>query len=135
MVQDPSQFDVIVTNNLFGDIITDLGAALQGGLGLAASGNLNPGHTSMFEPVHGSAPPLAGKNVANPMGAVLSAALMLESLGMNEESAAIEAAVRQAVVSGNGTKEIGGTLGTRETGDYIASLVRRSGDRTGEAKR
>jgi 3-isopropylmalate dehydrogenase len=135
MVQDPSQFDVIVTNNLFGDIITDLGAALQGGLGLAASGNLNPGHTSMFEPVHGSAPPLAGKNVANPMGAVLSAALMLESLGMNEESAAIEAAVRQAVVSGNGTKEIGGTLGTRETGDYIASLVQRSGDRTGEAKR
>ena len=78
MVQNPAQFDVIVTNNLFGDIITDLGAALQGGLGLAASGNLHPGKTSMFEPVHGSAPPLAGKNVANPMGAILSAALMLE---------------------------------------------------------
>ena len=77
MVQDPSQFDVIVTNNLFGDIITDLGAALQGGLGLAASGNLHPGRTSMFEPVHGSAPPLAGQNVANPIGAILSAALML----------------------------------------------------------
>src|SRR3954468_23914172 len=73
MVQDPSQFDVIVTNNLFGDIITDLGAALQGGLGMAASGNLHPGRTSMFEPVHGSAPPLAGRNVANPMGAILSA--------------------------------------------------------------
>src|SRR5436190_17497262 len=78
MVQDPSQFDVIVTNNLFGDIITDLGAALQGGLGVAASGNIHPGRTSMFEPVHGSAPPLAGKNVANPVGAILSCAMMLE---------------------------------------------------------
>jgi 3-isopropylmalate dehydrogenase len=124
MVQDPSQFDVIVTNNLFGDIITDLGAALQGGLGLAASGNIHPGRTSMFEPVHGSAPPLAGKNVANPMGAILSAAMMLDSLGMNREAAAVEAAVKQAVVSGHGTKEIGGTLGTRETGDYIAAQIR-----------
>ena len=88
MVQNPSQFDVIVTNNLFGDIITDLGAALQGGLGLAASANLHPGRTSMFEPVHGSAPPLAGKNVANPMGAILSAALMLEYLGLENEAAA-----------------------------------------------
>jgi len=123
MVQDPSQFDVIVTNNLFGDIITDLGAALQGGLGLAASGNLHPGKTSMFEPVHGSAPPLAGKNVANPMGAILSAGLMLETLGLKDEAAAIEAAVKQAVVAGQGTKEIGGTLGTRETGDYIAGVI------------
>jgi len=127
MVQNPAQFDVIVTNNLFGDIITDLGAALQGGLGLAASGNLHPGRTSMFEPVHGSAPPLAGKNVANPIGAILSAALMLESLGLKQEAAAIEAAVQDAVVTGNGTKEIGGSLGTRETGDYIASHVRKSG--------
>jgi 3-isopropylmalate dehydrogenase len=123
MVQDPSQFDVIVTNNLFGDIITDLGAALQGGLGLAASGNLHPGRTSMFEPVHGSAPPLAGRNVANPMGAILSAGLMLETLGLTEEAAAIEAAVKGAVVSGQGTKEIGGALGTRETGDYIAAQI------------
>src|SRR5437868_12391535 len=106
LVQAPAQFDVIVTNNLFGDIITDLGAALQGGLGLAASGNLHPGRTSMFEPVHGSAPPLAGKNVANPMGAILSAALMLEHLGLNREAAAIEAAVQQAVVGGNGTRDI-----------------------------
>src|SRR6478736_2115801 len=83
MIQNPSQFDVIVTNNLFGDIITDLGAALQGGLGLAASGNLHPGRTSMFEPVHGSAPPLAGRNIANPMGAILSAALMLDYAGWN----------------------------------------------------
>jgi 3-isopropylmalate dehydrogenase len=126
MVQNPAQFDVIVTNNLFGDIITDLGAALQGGLGLAASGNLHPGKTSMFEPVHGSAPPLAGKNVANPMGAILSAALMLEYLGLTPEAAAIEAAVKDAVVSGHGTKEIGGSLGTRETGDYIVSRVQRT---------
>jgi 3-isopropylmalate dehydrogenase len=125
MVQDPAQFDVIVTNNLFGDIITDLAAALQGGLGLAASGNLHPGRTSMFEPVHGSAPPLAGKNVANPMGAILSGALMLESLDMKQEARAIEDAVKQAVASGNGTKEIGGTLGTRETGDYISETLLR----------
>ncbi len=124
MVQDPSQFDVIVTNNLFGDIITDLGAALQGGLGLAASGNLHPGRTSMFEPVHGSAPPLAGKNVANPMGAILSVALMLQALGLRLEGASVEAAVKQAVVSGQGTREIGGALGTRETGDYITEAIR-----------
>ena len=127
MVQNPAQFDVIVTNNLFGDIITDLGAALQGGLGLAASGNLHPGRTSMFEPVHGSAPPLAGKNVANPMGAILSSALMLEYLGFEAEAAAIEAAVQDAVVNGHGTKEIGGSLGTRETGDYIAGLIKHKG--------
>ncbi|HXI27892.1 MAG TPA: isocitrate/isopropylmalate dehydrogenase family protein [Vicinamibacterales bacterium] len=123
MVQNPAQFDIIVTNNLFGDIITDLGAALQGGLGLAASGNLHPGKTSMFEPVHGSAPPLAGKNIANPMGAILSAALMLDYLGWHQEAAAIEAAVHDAVVNGQGTTEIGGALGTGETGDYIASRI------------
>ena len=126
LVQNPAPFDVIVTNNLFGDIITDLGAALQGGLGLAASGNLHPGKTSMFEPVHGSAPPLAGKNVANPMGAILSAALMLDYLGLNHEAAAMEAAVRDAVVAGQGTREIGGSLGTTETGDYIAAHIRRT---------
>jgi len=124
MVQDPAQFDVIVTNNLFGDIVTDLGAALQGGLGLAASGNLHPGRTSMFEPVHGSAPPLAGKNVANPMGAILSTALMLQALGLKLEGASVEAAVKQAVVEGQGTREIGGSLGTRETGDYITNLIK-----------
>jgi 3-isopropylmalate dehydrogenase len=124
MVQNPAQFDVIVTNNLFGDIITDLGAALQGGLGLAASGNLHPGRTSMFEPVHGSAPPLAGRNIANPMGAVLSASLMLDYLGWHQEAAAIDAAVQDAVVNNQGTQEIGGALGTRETGDYIAGRIR-----------
>jgi 3-isopropylmalate dehydrogenase len=123
MVQDPSQFRVIVTNNLFGDIITDLAAALQGGLGLAASGNLHPGRTSMFEPVHGSAPQLSGKNLANPMGAILSVALMLEHLGLADESAAVEAAVRDAVATRHGTPDTGGTLGTKETGDYIAGVI------------
>jgi 3-isopropylmalate dehydrogenase len=123
MVQDPGQFSVIVTNNLFGDIITDLGAALQGGLGVAASGNIHPGRTSMFEPVHGSAPPLAGKNVANPVGAILSAAMMLAHIGWTEESAIIEAAVQQAIVARQGTADIGGVLGTRETGDHIAKLI------------
>jgi 3-isopropylmalate dehydrogenase len=123
MVQDPSQFRVIVTNNLFGDIITDLAAALQGGLGLAASGNLHPGRTSMFEPVHGSAPQLSGKNIANPMGAILSVALMLEHLGLADESAAVEAAVRDAVATRHGTPDTGGTLGTKETGDYIAGVI------------
>ena len=123
MVQDPSQFQVIVTNNLFGDIITDLGAALQGGLGVAASGNLHPGRTSMFEPVHGSAPPLAGRNVANPVGAILSSAMMLDYLGLKAEAAAIERAVEEAVKSGNATADIGGRLGTKETGDYIARRI------------
>jgi 3-isopropylmalate dehydrogenase len=126
LLQNPAQFEVIVTNNLFGDIITDLGAGLQGGLGLAASGNLHPGRTSMFEPVHGSAPPLAGKNVANPMGAVLSAALMLDYLGLKTEALAVEAAVQEAVVTGQGTREIGGSLGTSETGDVITSRIRRT---------
>jgi 3-isopropylmalate dehydrogenase len=126
LIQNPAQFDIIVTNNLFGDIVTDLGAGLQGGLGLAASGNLHPGKTSMFEPVHGSAPPLAGKNVANPMGAILSAALMLEYLGLAPEARAIEAAVQEAVLAGEGTREIGGSRGTRETGDYIAAHIRRT---------
>ena len=126
MVKNPAQFEVIVTNNMFGDIITDLGAQLQGGLGMAASGNLHPGRTSMFEPVHGSAPKYAGKNVANPIGAILSAALMLDYLGLNDEAAAIEAAVKQSVVSKNGTAEIGGTLGTKETGDFIEALICKS---------
>ncbi len=126
MVLDPGQFQVIVTNNLFGDIITDLGATFQGGLGMAASGNIHPGKTSMFEPVHGSAPKFAGKNVANPIGAISSAALMLETLGMTAEAAAIDAAVLAAVGAGDGTPDIGGTLGTRETGTCIANYIMRS---------
>jgi 3-isopropylmalate dehydrogenase len=123
LVRDPGQFQVIVTNNLFGDIITDIGGALQGGLGMAASGNIHPGRTSLFEPVHGSAPPLAGRNVANPMGAILSAALMLETLGRRDEAAVIEAAVETAVHEGQTTVDIGGKLGTRDVGDWIAQHV------------
>jgi 3-isopropylmalate dehydrogenase len=123
LVQDPGRFDVIVTNNLFGDIITDIGAALQGGLGMACSGNLHPGKTSMFEPVHGSAPPLTGKNVANPIGAILSAGLMLETLGRRDDARRIERAVESAVHDRDVTRDAGGTLGTREAGDAIRSRL------------
>ena len=124
LIQDPAQFQVIVTNNLFGDIITDIGGALQGGLGMAASGNLHPGRTSMFEPVHGSAPPLAGKDVANPIGAILSTALMLETLGRDEDARRIENAVEAAVRDREVTRDVGGTLGTREAGEAILRRMR-----------
>ena len=124
LVTNPGQFEVIVTNNMFGDIVTDIGGALQGGLGMAASGNIHPGRTSMFEPVHGSAPPLAGKNIANPMGAVLSAALLLETCGWTEEARRIEAAVESAVRNDCTTRDIGGRLGTSDVGDWIAEAVR-----------
>jgi 3-isopropylmalate dehydrogenase len=133
MVRDPRGLDVIVTNNMFGDIITDLAAGLQGGLGMAASANLHPGKTSpgkassghigMFEPVHGSAPPIAGKNMANPFGAILTAAMMLEHLGMSAEAQKIEAAVLEAVRQKETTADIGGTLGTREAGQWVAQRV------------
>jgi 3-isopropylmalate dehydrogenase len=123
MVREPQQFEVIVTNNMFGDIITDLAAALQGGLGMAASGNIHPGRTSMFEPVHGSAPPLAGKNLANPMGAILTAALMFEHLGLDREAAKLNHAVAEAVRQGKTTQDIGGGMGTREVGDWIADAI------------
>jgi len=123
MVRDLREFDVIVTNNMFGDIISDLAAGLQGGLGIAASGNLRPGHTSMFEPVHGSAPSIAGKNIANPFGAILSAAMMLAHLGMAVEAQKIEAAVLEAVRQKKTTVDIGGTLGTREAGEWVAQKV------------
>ena len=125
MVLDPSQFEVIVTNNLFGDIITDLAATFQGGLGMAASGNLHPGRTSMFEPVHGSAPRFAGKNIANPIGAISSMALLLETLGARDEARAIDDAVARAVGENQVTADVGGSLGTREAGHFIAAAVRR----------
>jgi len=125
MVRDPRQFDVIVTNNMFGDIITDLAAGLQGGLGMAASGNIHPGRTSMFEPVHGSAPPIAGKNIANPFGAILTAAMMLRHLGFEKEAEKIEAAVLEAVREKKTTEDIGGTLGTKEVGQWVAEQVSR----------
>jgi 3-isopropylmalate dehydrogenase len=120
MVREPRSLDVIVTNNMFGDILTDLAAALQGGLGMAASGNIHPGRTSMFEPVHGSAPPLAGKNIANPIGAILTGAMMLAHLGLNSEAQKIEAAVLDAVRQKKTTVDVGGSLGTRECAQWIA---------------
>ena len=125
MVRDPWQFDVIVTNNLFGDIVTDLAAGLQGGLGMAASGNIHPGKTSMFEPVHGSAPAIAGKDIANPFGAILTAAMMLAHLGLTVEAAKIEVAVLEAVRQKKLTKDVGGSLGTKETGEWVAKRVGR----------
>ena len=123
MVREPQSLDVIVTNNMFGDIITDLAAALQGGLGMAASGNIHPGRTSMFEPVHGSAPPIAGKNHANPMGAILTGGMMLAHLGLTSESEKVETAVLDAVRERKTTSDVGGTMGTRECAQWVAKRV------------
>jgi 3-isopropylmalate dehydrogenase len=125
MVRDPAQFDVIVTCNLFGDIASDLGAQLAGGIGLAPSGNIHPGQVSMFEPVHGSAPTIAGKNIANPMGAALAAGMMLAHFGWDTEAEAIENTVRAAILAGKTTADLGGPLGTREVGDWLANRVSR----------
>jgi len=119
MVRAPEMFEVIVTNNMFGDIVTDLGAALQGGLGVAASGNINPGKVSLFEPIHGSAPKYAGKDVADPIGAILSAGMMLDYLGHAAEANAIEDAVVAAVRAGETTQDLGGKLGTRAAGEAV----------------
>ncbi len=123
MVRKPEQFEVIVTNNMFGDIITDLGAALQGGLGLAASANVHPGRTSMFEPVHGSAPKYAGTGKANPAAAIVTAALMLDHLGHNDAAEAIESAVAAAVRDRHCTADLGGKLTTEAFGQAIADVV------------
>jgi len=126
MVRAPDRFDVIVTNNLFGDIVTDLGAQIQGGIGLAASGNLNPGAgIGMFEPVHGSAPDIAGQGLANPLAAVLSAGMMLSWLGHVELERQIEDAVRVALNDGLVTRELGGTLSTSQVGDAIVAILSR----------
>ena len=124
MVLDPGRFDVIVANNLFGDIITDLGAGLQGGLGMAASGNIHPGRVSLFEPVHGSAPQFAGKNISNPIAAILTSAMMLDYLGFADASAAIEGAVQQAVFAGETTVDAGGHMSTAEAGDAVRRRLR-----------
>src|SRR6267154_729709 len=120
IVRDPSQFDVIVTCNLFGDIISDLGAQLAGGLGLAPSANIHPGRTSLFEPVHGSAPNIAGKGIANPLGSVLTSAMMLEFLGWKPEAAALRTAVRAALRENFVTPDLGGEKRTAEVGDWLA---------------
>jgi 3-isopropylmalate dehydrogenase len=126
IVRDPSQFDVIVTCNLFGDIISDLGAQLVGGLGLAPSGNIYPGRTSLFEPVHGSAPNIAGKGIANPLGMVLAAAMMLEFLGWTPEAAALRQAIRSALLNNFLTSDLGGNRTTSDVGTWLAEFVGRS---------
>jgi 3-isopropylmalate dehydrogenase len=122
MTTDPSRFDVIVTDNLFGDIITDLAAAITGGIGLAASGNVNPDRTapSMFEPVHGSAPDIAGQQKADPTAAILSVALLLDHLGHPDAAAAVEA----AAIADMADRRPGTTRRTAEVGDAIAARVR-----------
>lgn len=121
MVRDPHRFDVIVTNNLYGDILSDLGAGLVGGLGLAASANLHPGRAGLFEPVHGSAPPLAGKGIANPMAAILTGALMFEQLGHSDAARRLERAVGAALAAGMRTPDLGGTTSTRAAADAVAT--------------
>lgn len=123
MVLDPAQYDVIVSNNLFGDILTDLGAAIQGGLGLAASGNIHPGRVSLFEPVHGSAPALAGTGTANPAGAILTSAMMLEYLGHKQASDAIQKAVSEAISHNETTRDLGGSLSTSQAGTAISNRI------------
>ncbi len=123
MVRDPSQFDVIVTCNLFGDIVSDLGAQLAGGLGLAPSGNIHPGKTSLFEPVHGSAPNIAGKGIANPLGSALTAGMMLEFLDWKPEAGAIKNSVRAALRENCVTPDLGGSKRTEEVGDWLANFV------------
>jgi 3-isopropylmalate dehydrogenase len=123
IVRDPSQFEVIVTCNLFGDIVSDLGAQLAGGLGLAPSGNIHPGNTSLFEPVHGSAPNIAGKGIANPLGSVLAAAMMLEFLGWDREAMATREAVKSALFKNYLTSDLGGERSTIEVGTWLVESV------------
>ncbi len=129
LVQDPTPFKVIVTNNLFGDIVTDLGAAFQGGLGMAASANVHasdPSRVALFEPVHGSAPPLAGKDIANPLASVLTVGMMLAYLGYPEEETRLEALVARALHEGKCTRDVGGDLGTRAVGDWVLGELSRA---------
>jgi 3-isopropylmalate dehydrogenase len=125
MVKSPEFYDVIVTENLFGDIITDLGAMIQGGMGIAAGGNINPRGVSMFEPIGGSAPKYTGKNVINPLAAICAGGMMLETLGEFKAAKAVDDAVYRALASGKIKSMAAGKMGmsTTEVGDYIASLL------------
>jgi 3-isopropylmalate dehydrogenase len=125
-VKNPEWFDVVVTPNMFGDIITDLGAMIQGGLGLAPGGNINPKGTSMFEPIHGSAPKYKGMDVANPIATIWAGSLLLDHLGEHKAAAAVVSAIEQSIRDGVVTKDLGGTAGTAKAGSYIADCVRRS---------
>jgi 3-isopropylmalate dehydrogenase len=113
----------IVAPNLLGDILSDLGAQLIGGMGVAPSANVHPGKIGLFEPVHGSAPKIAGKNLANPVGAVLSAAMLLDEIGWAKEAQAVREAVRASVREGKTTPDLGGAMGTREAGDWMAERL------------
>jgi 3-isopropylmalate dehydrogenase len=126
MVKSPEFYDVIVTENLFGDIITDLGAMIQGGMGIAAGGNINPQGVSMFEPIGGSAPKYTGKNVINPLAAICAGGMMLETLGEQKAAIAIDRAVHDALASGKIKSLSAGKmgLGTTQVGDLVASLVK-----------
>ena len=125
LVRDPTQFDVIVTGNLFGDILSDLTAELIGGMGIAPSGNVNPDtKRGLFEPVHGTAPDIAGRGVVNPIGAILSASMMVRHLGHTEMATAIEGAVESAIRAGECTRDVGGSLSTSECGDAVAKRLR-----------
>jgi 3-isopropylmalate dehydrogenase len=123
LIRDPSQFEVVVTNNLFGDIVTDLGAALQGGLGMASSANVHPGKMGMFEPVHGSAPDIAGQGLANPLATFLSLGQMLSFLGFAGEEAKLKEIVRRAVEEGKTTRDLGGRLSTSEVGAWARAQL------------
>jgi len=123
MLRGPSQFEVIVTCNMFGDVLSDLGAQLVGGLGVTPSANIHPGRVSMFEPVHGSAPNLVGKNLANPMAAILAVGMMLDYLGFPEVAAEIENVVAKAIHEDKTTPDLGGTLGTHAVGDWICAQL------------
>ena len=123
LVRDPRQFDVIVTNNLFGDIISDLAAQLAGGLGLAPSGNIHPGSTSLFEPVHGSAPNIAGKGIANPFGSVLAAGMMLEFLGWHDQAHLLKQSVKAALHDQITTPDLHGSRQTHEVADWLVQYV------------
>jgi 3-isopropylmalate dehydrogenase len=125
MVKNPEWFDVIVTDNLFGDIITDLGAMIQGGMGIAAGGNINPAGVSMFEPIGGSAPKYTGQNVINPLAAICAGGMMLETIGEIQAGKAIEAAVIKCLETGKIKSLAAGKMGmgTREMGDFVASML------------
>jgi len=126
MVLNPDRFDVIVASNLFGDIISDLGPATAGTIGIAASGNINPERTapSIFEPVHGSAPDIAGRKIANPLATIWSGALMLEHLGHRPAAADIVRAVEQVIIDGPHTPDMKGKASTAEVGAAVAQAVR-----------
>jgi tartrate dehydrogenase/decarboxylase/D-malate dehydrogenase len=126
MVLNPDRFDVIVASNLFGDILSDLGPATAGTIGIAASGNINPERTapSIFEPVHGSAPDIAGRKIANPLGTIWSGALMLEHLGHREAAADIVRAIERVIIEGPHTPDMKGKSSTSEVGAAVAEAVR-----------